>query len=251
MKSLKPRRLRSSPSQKSLRTRVTILMPLTYPARTQIRKLFSRRFTSSRSASITKKRPFLRKSSSSKKLATWLKSFERKPSTVERQHWKLQRKSTSTKLARLSFHERCLPQSLSFPCSNRRPSSSNKRKRRRMQFSNRVFKTLSNDCLLLKILRWNGNACSATPCVDAKRPKSAASAKPSRPSSLPRVSRLRPCPVPTVTCHPTSKSRVHTACSPHISLASLAHKCGISSSHSPKRSNTELLKYLNTQSFYI
>ena len=170
---------------------------------------------------------------------------------AERQHWKLQRKSTSTRLERLSFPERCLPQSLSFPCSNRRPSNSNKRKRRRIQFSNKVSRTLSKDCLLPKTLRWSGNACSATPCVDAKRPKSAASAKPSRLNSLPRVSRLRPCPVLTVTCHRTSKSRVPMACSPHISLVSLALKCGISSSHSPKRSNTELLKYLTTRSLYI
>ena len=149
----------------------------------------------------------------------------------------------STRLAPQSFLARCSLLFLSSQCSSQRLSSFSRRRKRRMPSWSKVYRIWSSACHQLRTLRWNGNACSATLCVGVRRLKNVASARLLRLSSPLQASKHLPCPVLIVTCHPISRFHVPTVCLRRTSLASLAHKCGTSSSLSPKRSNIELWQY--------
>lgn len=149
------------------------------------------------------------------------------------------RRSTNTRLGLPSCLARCWPQSRSSPCSSRRLSSFSKRRKRRSRSLRPLCRTLIKVCHLRKTRRWNGSASSATASVGIKRLRIVASARPWRLSSRLLVSRLRPCPVLTVTCHPTSRSHAPTASSPPISLASPVLRCATSPSLIPRKSSID------------
>ena len=194
----------------------------------QIKRLFLPKFRSLRSASITKRKIFLRRSLFTKKLATWLRSLGLKHSMDVSQLLRLPKRSMNIRLEQLTYHAKCLRQFLSFLCSNLRLSSCSKKKMIKRESLKKLCTDLTKAYHQLRLQKVNGRRlkgsaqeikltamkefkgrCSSLNCQQLE-------------SRLPRYQDL------TLICQQISRSLVLMVCSLLSCRANQAQQCATS-----------------------
>ena len=161
-----------------------------------------------------------------KRLVTWPKSSGPRLWMDARRPLKLPRRSTSTRLGRLSCHEKCSPLFQSYLCSSQRSLSFSRRKRKRTRYWNSACRIWIRECLRPRTATLSSIKCRGTSRGEDRKATNGSSAKRSSSRLLQMASRRMPCLALIRTCLRIFSCLGHMLCLRHSSQASQEHRCG-------------------------